>query len=520
MDTILILDFGGQTAQLIARRIRELGVYSEIIPGDTGYDRIPDVIHMDDVKGFIFSGSPESVYDHNAPALDPRFLEDGRPILGICYGLQRFTHDLGGRVEQKHTREFGRNRIKFRHQSPLFKDIPEGFISWMSHGDSIDTPAPGFRIIAESEHHHPAAVSHEELPVYGLQFHPEVSHCEYGSEILSNFACEICGAGKEWNMHMYMEEAAEDIRKQAGSKPVLLLISGGVDSTVVGGMLLKSLPHDQVHLMYIDTGLMRKNESVKVEKTLKALGATHLHIIHAEKDFLDPLEGVSDPEKKREIIGDAFIRVQEREIARLGVENSILAQGTLYTDMIESGKGVGNKAKVIKSHHNVRSPLVERKREQGLIIEPLSKLYKDEVRALGIELGIDPDVVNRHPFPGPGLAVRIIGEITREKLQILREADHIFISELKARGLYHNIWQAFVVLLPVRSVGVTGDAREYGYVCSLRAIISRDGMTADVYPFEMNDLLEISSRITNQVRHIGRVAYDISSKPPATIEWE
>jgi GMP synthase (glutamine-hydrolysing) len=317
-----------------------------------------------------------------------------------------------------------------------------------------------------------------------------------------------------------MEEAAKELKTRVGNRPVLLLISGGVDSTVVGGMLLKSLDHDQVHLMYIDTGMMRKNESVTVQRTLEALGAKHLHIIHAEDDFLTPLAGISDPEKKREIIGDVFIRVQEREVARLGIDEALLAQGTLYTDMIESGKGVGNKAKVIKSHHNVRSPLVEKKREAGLIVEPLARLYKDEVRALGLELGIDPEVVKRHPFPGPGLAVRIIGDITVEKLDILREADAIFIDELKKRKLYDEIWQAFVVLLPVRSVGVTGDAREYGYVCALRAIISRDGMTADVYPFDMKDLLEISSIITNKVHHIGRVSYDISSKPPATIEWE
>ncbi len=520
MEKILILDFGGQTAQLIARRIREIGVYSEIIPGDTPLADLDKSLEHESIRGFIFSGSPESVYDDKAPRLDAAYLEDQRPILGICYGLQRITHDLGGRVERKETREFGRNRISYIEISDLFAGIPENFVSWMSHGDSIDRPAPGFRVIAESENGHPAAVAHESRPVFGLQFHPEVSHCEYGTDILRNFALNICGCSPEWNMHAYMEQEAEEIRQRAGTRPVLLLISGGVDSTVVGGMLLKSLPHDQVHLMYIDTGLMRKNESVKVKKTLESLGATHLHIIHAEDDFLIPLRGVSDPETKREIIGDAFISVQEREVARLGIDDAFLAQGTLYTDMIESGKGVGNKAKVIKSHHNVRSPLVEEKRNAGLIIEPLARLYKDEVRALGLELGIDPDVVNRHPFPGPGLAVRILGDIDREKLDILREADAIFIGELKARGLYDKIWQAFVVLLPIRSVGVTGDAREYGYVCALRAIVSRDGMTADVYPFAMNDLLEISSIITNKVRQIGRVSYDISSKPPATIEWE
>lgn len=520
MDKILILDFGGQTSQLIARRIRDIGVYTEIVPGDQHMDQLPAELTDDSVKGFVFSGSPESVYDPQAPTLDPSFLDDGRPVLGICYGMQRITHDNGGKVRRKETREFGRNKIQYESKSPLFANIPDGFVSWMSHGDSIDQPPHEYKVTAYSENRHPAAFAHKSKPIYGLQFHPEVSHCEYGSDILKNFAVTICGCVPQWNMQAYMEAEAEALRKRCGNTPVLLLISGGVDSTVVAGLLLKSLDHSQVHLMYIDTGMMRKDESLVVTKNLEALGAQHLHIIHAEDDFLIPLNGIADPEEKRRIIGDTFIQIQEREVARLGIDNALLAQGTLYTDMIESGKGVGKKAKVIKSHHNVRSPLVEKKRQAGLIIEPLAKLYKDEVRALGLELGIDPEVVGRHPFPGPGLAVRILGDITREKLDILREADAVFISELKKRGLYNDIWQAFAVLLPVRSVGVTGDAREYGYVCALRAIISNDGMTADVYPFEMSDLLEISSIITNSVSHIGRVTYDISSKPPATIEWE
>ncbi len=515
MESILILDFGSQTTQLIARRIREAGVYTDIVPGDTPAAELP----LDEVKGLIFSGSPSSVYEVEAPVVDPAVYSLGLPVLGICYGFQRMTKDHNGNVAPLEKREFGRSRVEYSVPCPLFEGIPEGFISWMSHGDSIEKLGEGFELTATSEHHIAAAWNREKN-IFGIQFHPEVSHCEHGTDILKNFVLDICGAENSWTMEAYLDQVSDEIRERVGSEKVLLLISGGVDSTVVGGLLLKALPHDQVFLMYIDTGMMRKNESVEVEKTLRSLGAENLYIIHAEDEFLSSLAGVDDPEEKRRIIGDLFISIQSREVEKLSIGDAFLAQGTLYTDMIESGKGVGKKAKVIKSHHNVRSPLVEAKRNAGRIIEPLDKLYKDEVRQLGRTVGIVEDVIRRHPFPGPGLAVRILGDITREKCDILREADAIFISELKNRNLYDEIWQAFTVLLPVRSVGVTGDAREYGYVLALRAIISRDGMTADVYPFETKDLLEISSLITNSVREIGRVVYDISSKPPATIEWE
>lgn len=515
MDSILILDFGSQTTQLIARRIREFGVYTEIVPGDLPAGEMP----LGGVKGLIFSGSPFSVYEDHAPLVDSGVYSLGLPILGICYGFQRMTQDFGGKVTALEKREFGRARVEYSSQSPLFSTVPEGFVSWMSHGDSIERIGDGFELSASSEHHI-ASAWNRELGFFGIQFHPEVSHCEYGPEILKNFVVDICEAEAEWTMEAYLDQVSEEIRRRVGKEKVLLLISGGVDSTVVGGLLLKALPHDQVYLMYIDTGLMRKDESVEVEQTLKSLGAMNLSIIHAEDEFLSCLAGIDDPEEKRRIIGDLFITIQTREVEKLDIGDAFLAQGTLYTDMIESGKGVGSKAKVIKSHHNVRSPLVEAKREAGRIIEPLDRLYKDEVRELGRTLGIGKEIIGRHPFPGPGLAVRILGDITEEKCRILREADAIFIAELKRRGLYDEIWQAFTVLLPVRSVGVTGDAREYGYVLALRAIISRDGMTADVYPFESRDLLEISSLITNSVREIGRVVYDISSKPPATIEWE
>jgi len=522
MDTILILDFGSQTTQLIGRRIREIGVYSKIAPGDA---KVKPLLEKE-VRGVILSGSPASVYDEDAPLVDPYIYELPVPVLGICYGAQRMVQDRGGRVSSLENREYGRARIKFLEQSILFSGLDEGFTSWMSHGDSIELLPGEFRTAAVTENGLPALVVHEQKRIMGLQFHPEVSHCEGGSQILANFALNICGARRQWNMETFLNKARSELQERVGRNKVLLLISGGVDSTVTAALLLKALPADQVHLMYIDTGLMRLNESEEVAEILKDLGASHLYLIDAAERFLSALEEVAEPEEKRKIIGDLFIRVQAEESAARGIEGpdeiggAFLAQGTLYTDMIESGKGVGSRAKVIKSHHNVGTPLVERKRAAGLVIEPLCSLYKDEVRNLGAMVGLSPEVIGRHPFPGPGLAVRIIGPVSPEKCDILRRADAIYISELKKRGLYNEIWQAFCVLLPSRSVGVSGDVRRYGYVLALRAVVSTDGMTADVYPFAGKELLEISSAITNRVEEIGRVVYDISSKPPATIEWE
>jgi GMP synthase (glutamine-hydrolysing) len=569
VDKVVILDFGSQTTQLIGRRIREFGVYTEIVPGDAPLT----CTVLDGAKGIILSGSPSSVYEAGAPVPDPAVYNTGLPLLGICYGLQRMTADHGGRVEPLPEREYG--GVKVNLEAAAIQNLPPtagagkaraflsgfaaghdiaatspspataaaaspaasidtagaaassgavqdlSFTAWMSHGDSLALLAPGFIQIGTSAHGFPAVLIHESKPWFGLQFHPEVTHCEHGRDILKAFALDICGAAPEWTMERYIEAVRANLAQRVGRNPVLLLISGGVDSTVAGALLLKTLDSDQVHLMYMDTGLMRKNETEIVSANLSRLGAKHLHIIHCEKDFLSALAGLTDPEEKRRAIGDLFISIQEREVGRLGLPDTyFLAQGTLYTDLIESGKGVGKKAHVIKSHHNVRSPLVEAKRNAGRIIEPLDRLYKDEVRALGRLLGIDEDIVMRHPFPGPGLAVRILGEVTREKCDILREADDIYIRELKRRGLYDQIWQAFAVLLPIRSVGVAGDVRKYGWVLALRAIVSEDGMTADVYPFPMKDLLEIATLITNTVKDIGRVTYDISSKPPATIEWE
>jgi GMP synthase (glutamine-hydrolysing) len=440
---------------------------------------------------------------------------------------------LGVTVDSETTQDHSKRFLIGFNQSVNLSSIIDGtatgntytgsskFTTWMSHGDTLTKLAPGFRQYGISDTGYPAVLIHDEKPWFGIQFHPEVTHCDRGREILASFVFSVCNSSIGWTMEHYIDEVRKNLAERVSRDPVLLLISGGVDSSVAAAILLKTLSADQIHLMYIDTGLMRKGETQSVQKSLEKLSAKHLHIIHAESEFLGALSGIADPEAKRKIIGDLFISIQEREVARLGLpEKCFLAQGTLYTDLIESGKGVGKKAHTIKSHHNVGSPLVEAKRKAGRIIEPLDKLYKDEVRRLGRILGVDEEIVRRHPFPGPGLAVRILGEVTAEKCEILREADAIYVEELKRRGLYDEIWQAFAVLLPVRSTGVAGDVRKYGWVVALRAIVSVDGMTADVYGCPMRDLLEISSLITNGVEEVGRVTYDVSSKPPATIEWE
>ena len=517
MDQILILDYGSQYTQLIARRVRELGVYTDILPGDA---ELTDE-RLAGVKGVVMGGSPWSVYDDGAPEPDGRLYGLGLPVLGVCYGAQRMTADHGGAVATLADREYGKRPVRVAEPDQLFDGVPSEFLSWMSHGDSIERLAPSFRAVAVTDNGIPAAIVHDSLPLRGVQFHPEVSHCEHGTRILSNFVFGICGCERSWTMERYIDEECGRLRERVGGSPVLLLISGGVDSTVAAALLLETLGADRVHLLYIDTGLMRKDESVEVMRTLNALGASHVHRADAEADFLAALAGLTDPEAKRHAIGDLFITVQRREVERLGLgDDYFLAQGTLYTDLIESGKGVGKQAHVIKSHHNVRSPLVEAKRAEGRIIEPLDRLYKDEVRALGRALGVPESVVSRHPFPGPGLGVRVLGEVTKEKCDALRAADDVYIRELRARGLYDRIWQAFAVLLPVRSVGVAGDVRRYGWTVALRAVASTDGMTADVFEFPMRDLLEISAMITNRVPEVGRVVYDVSSKPPATIEWE
>lgn len=551
-EHILILDFGSQTTALIGRRIRELGIYGEIIPGDSA---LSEEI-LDGVKGIILSGSPESVNGSGLKA-DRRIYECNLPLLGICYGLHLMTVDLGGAVQPLPAREAGGVEVRIGDRPPADMKSPNwdamaffsGFLwrddlnlwnllmnkkslsrlnVWMSHSDSITKLANNFVEIGTSAKGYPAIVYHREKPWFGVQFHPEVSHCERGAELLGAFVRDVCHCAANWSVKSYLEETLGTLKQKAADRTVLLLISGGIDSTVAAALLLKALPAKNIHLMYMDTGLMRKNETAAVKQTLESLGAQNIHIIQCQDEFLSALSGVETPEAKRKIIGDMFIKIQEREVERLALpKDYILAQGTLYTDLIESGKGVGSKAHTIKTHHNVGTPLVEAKRAAGALLEPLDKLYKDEVRLLGALLSLDDEVLHRHPFPGPGLAVRILGEVNSEKCEALREADSIFIEELKKRRnpltqktLYNEIWQAFAVLLPVRSVGVSGDERKYGWVLSLRAVTSADGMTAGVYNFKMNDIIEISTRITNEVPAIGRVVYDVSSKPPATIEWE
>lgn len=513
-DEIAILDFGSQYTQLIARRIRELGVYAAIYP-PTQTDFSPGV------KGIILSGSPHSVIDPHSPKPSAELMADARPILGICYGLQLLNHLGGGRVEPGATREYGPARLDVVADSALLQDMPLQPAVWMSHGDHVSLAAPGFEVVARSQDGLIAAVENPAAKRYGVQFHPEVSHTPEGKTLLHNFVHAICGAQANWQMVDVLAQAEDEIRRTVGDHPVLVLVSGGVDSTVTAALLAKALPAEQIYALHVDSGLMRRGESDAVMHALKALGLKNLNLVNAQEAFLVALSGVSDPEAKRHLIGDLFIEWQERALKDWDLPgDAFLAQGTLYTDLIESGHGVGQHAVTIKTHHNVGSPLVMAKREQGRILEPNRFLFKDEVRQLGRLLGLSPDLVDRHPFPGPGLAIRILGEVTPERLEMLRSADEILIGEIRRQGLYDAIWQAFAVLLPTRTVGVQGDARAYQHVVAIRAVESIDGMTADAYRFPWEALAGIAHRITNEVPGIGRVVYDVTAKPPATIEWE
>ncbi|MGL4388219.1 MAG: glutamine-hydrolyzing GMP synthase, partial [Brevinema sp.] len=472
-------------------------------------------------KGIIFSGSPSSVYENQAPNYDLNILEIPVPKLGICYGFQCTVHNLGGAVEATPIREYGECAISLSQEDPIFKDVPKDFLTWMSHGDSITKLPKSFNILAKSNNH-PAAAYHKEYHFWGLQFHPELAHSQNGVAILNNFAQHICQLiTSENTIEHIFQKISTEVKEQVKDSHVLILVSGGVDSSVAAAVLLKSLNPENVHLMYIDTGLMRKNETAEIRHILAQLNTKHVHIIDAKDRFFNALKNISEPEQKRKIIGDLFVTITLDEVKALNLpEDFFLAQGTLYTDLIESGKGIGNKAHSIKSHHNVSSPLIIEKRESGRLIEPLKDLYKDNVRSLGLYLRLPETLIFRHPFPGPGLGVRVVGAVTAEKIKILQEADIIFIDELRKRGLYEHIWQAFTVFIPVKSVGVAGDIRKYGYTIALRAVSSIDGVSADVFEFSFKDLKEISSRITNEIHDVSRVVYDISSKPPATIEWE
>ncbi len=510
-ETVVILDFGSQVTQLIARRAREHKVYSVILP----YHATLDKIQSYSPKALILSGSPANVYGPKAPIPDKRIFSLGLPILGICYGLQLMTHVLGGRVHKSKKREYGFAKLKVDKAEGFFNGLPKTLTCWMSHGDKADKLPPGFYRIGHTETSPIAAIADSKRKFYAVQFHPEVAHTPLGSKMIGNFLFKIAGFHGDWTPKSFINESVKKIRQQVGNKRVVLGLSGGVDSSVASLLLHKALGK-QLTCIYVDNGLMRLNETQRI----KAIFKDHFHInikfVDASKEFLKALKGVSDPEQKRKIIGRVFVETFDREAKKLG-KVPFLAQGTLYPDVIESVSVHGGPTSVIKSHHNVGG-LPKGMKFQ--LVEPLRELFKDEVRKVGVALGLKEELVKRHPFPGPGLGVRILGDITQERADVLREADHIAIEEIRKAGLYDKIWQAFVVLLPVRSVGVMGDERTYENVASVRAVTSTDGMTADWARIPNEVLARISNRIINEVRGINRVCYDISSKPPATIEWE
>lgn len=510
-ETILILDFGSQYTQLIGRRIRELGVYSEIHPFNYPIESIE---HLKPI-GIVLSGGPSSVYEEDAPKPDPRIFELGIPILGICYGLQLIALQHGGHVDATARREYGKAELIIDSSDDLLAGIESPTMVWMSHGDALKTIPTGFEVIAHTSNAPIAAIRNKEKNIFGVQFHPEVVHTARGKEILANFAFRICKATKQWTPRSFISDALQSIRATVGSSHVLCALSGGVDSSVLAVLLSRAIG-DQLHCIHINNGLMRKNESEQVVETFRNRFHIPLTYVDATDIFLRELAGVTDPEQKRKIIGRVFIEVFEMEAKKLQGTVEFLAQGTLYPDVIESVSFKGPSV-TIKSHHNVGGLP---SKMNFKLLEPFRELFKDEVRAIGRELGLPEELIGRHPFPGPGLAVRILGEVTKEKLALVREADAIFIEELRRAQLYDEIWQAFVVLLPVRSVGVMGDSRTYQNAVVLRAVTSVDGMTADWARIPSEVLARISSRITNELHGINRVVYDISSKPPATIEWE
>jgi GMP synthase (glutamine-hydrolysing) len=514
---VVILDFGSQYTQVIARRIRECQVYSQILPYNT---KAKDIARLKPM-GLILSGGPSSVYSKNAPHPDRAIFELGIPILGICYGVQLMAHFLAGKVEYSERREYGPGRLEVKAgQCPLFDGLGEVIDIWNSHGDKLTELPKGFRAVGRSDNSPYAAIEQPNKRFYGLQFHPEVVHTPRGKEILQNFVYKICGCGMDWTMGSFIEETCKLVREEVGDAHVVLGLSGGVDSSVAAALLHKAIG-DQLTCVFVNNGVLRANEAETVQRIFRDNFHIKLKYVDASARFLSKLKGVTDPERKRKIIGNEFVRVFDdttKVLTRSGKSKfKFLAQGTLYPDVIESVAIGGNPAALIKSHHNVGGLPKNMKLK---LVEPLRELFKDEVREVGAQLGLPKEIVQRQPFPGPGLAVRILGDVTRERLRILREADTIVVSEMKASDWYYKVWQSFAVLLPVRSVGVMGDERTYENTCALRIVESQDGMTADWVrvPYEL--LARISSRIMNEVKGINRVCFDVSSKPPATIEWE
>ncbi|MBC8366367.1 glutamine-hydrolyzing GMP synthase [bacterium] len=509
-QSIVVLDYGSQYTQLIARRIRELEVFSVILP----FDASEDEIRAENPVGIILSGGPSSVYEEGAPELNKAALKLGVPVLGICYGMHLLGRELGAPIDQTSLREYGLAKVHCETDSPLFAGLEAGQSVWMSHGDSMHDLPIGIRSIAHSEGSPVCGFENHEQNIYALQFHPEVHHSEHGKSMLRNFVLNVCRAEQLWTREHFIDLAVEAIRKQVGKGRVLCAVSGGVDSTVVAALLDRALG-EQVECVFVNNGLLRKGEPAEVEALFRDYFKVRFHHVDASGRFIDNLEGVRDPEQKRKIIGETFIRVFEKTARDLG-ELDFLAQGTLYPDVIESLSVKGPSA-TIKSHHNVGGLPEDMKFE---LVEPLRELFKDEVREVGKALGLPEHFVQRHPFPGPGLGVRILGEVTAERVRVLQEADSIFIAELHSSGWYEKSWQALTVLLPVQSVGVMGDQRTYEDVVALRAVNSTDGMTADWTRLPADLLERVSNRIIGTVRGINRVVYDVSSKPPATIEWE